>query len=391
MTAWILPDQISDLLPPEAAVFERLRRRLIDLYSGYGYQLFMPPLVEYAESLRVTGAHDLERRSFKLTDAASGRLLGLRADITPQAARVDAHLLGESGLSRLCYAGPVVHAEAASLLAHREPFQVGCELFGHAGLEADLEIQELALASLDAAGLASVHLDLTDRSIFLALRAQDSGLARHEDRVLDALRWKDRTALRSLSAGLAPETLRLCEALMTLYGPATGAGGVIERARAALPQTDAIAAAIDRLEAVAQSALFVRHPSCQLTIDLADLAGWRYHNGIMFSIHCPGVPDAVVRGGRYDGVGEAFGRARPATGFSLELRSLAALAVQSGQAQANPAPVAAPWQDDASLQEAITALRQQGRVVVQLPSAGLETWSGPCLKRVSGQWALVDI
>ena len=157
MTAWILPDQISDLLPPEAAVFERLRRRLIDLYSGYGYQLFMPPLVEYAESLRVTGAHDLERRSFKLTDAASGRLLGLRADITPQAARVDAHLLGESGLSRLCYAGPVVHAEAASLLAHREPFQVGCELFGHAGLEADLEIQELALASLDAAGLASVQ------------------------------------------------------------------------------------------------------------------------------------------------------------------------------------------------------------------------------------------
>ncbi len=391
MTAWILPDQISDLLPPEAAVFERLRRRLIDLYSGYGYQFFMPPLVEYAEALRVTGAHDLERRSFKLTDAASGRLLGLRADITPQAARVDAHLLGESGLSRLCYAGPVVHAEAASLLAHREPFQVGCELFGHAGLEADLEIQELALASLDAAGLASVHLDLTDRSIFLALRAQDPGLARHEDRVLDALRWKDRTALRGLSAGLAPETLRLCEALMTLYGPATGAGGVIERARAALPQTDAIAAAIDRLEAVAKSALFVRHPSCHLTIDLADLAGWRYHNGIMFSIHCPGVPDAVVRGGRYDGVGEAFGRARPATGFSLELRSLAALAVQSGQVQADRPPVAAPWQDDASLQEAIAALRAQGRVVVQLPSTGLETWSGPCLKKVSGQWALVDI
>ncbi len=391
MTAWILPDQISDLLPPEAAVFERLRRRLIDLYSGYGYQLFMPPLVEYAESLRVTGAHDLERRSFKLTDAASGRLLGLRADITPQAARVDAHLLGESGLSRLCYAGPVVHAEAASLLAHREPFQVGCELFGHAGLEADLEIQELALASLDAAGLASVHLDLTDRSIFLALRAQDPGLARHEDRVLDALRWKDRTALRGLSAGLAPETLRLCEALMTLYGPATGAGGVIERARTALPQTDAIAAAIDRLEAVAQSALFVRHPSCQLTIDLADLARWRYHNGIMFSIHCPGVPDAVVRGGRYDGVGEAFGRARPATGFSLELRSLAALAVQSGQVQADRVSVAAPWQDDPSLQEAIAALRAKGRVVVQLPSAGLETWSGPCLRQVSGQWALMDI
>ena len=198
MTAWILPDQISDLLPEEARVFERLRRRLTDLYASYGYRLFVPPLVEYAESLRVAGADDLERRSFKLTDAASGRMLGLRADITPQAARVDAHLLGGVGLSRLCYAGPVVHSQAANLLAHREPFQVGCELFGHAGLEADLEIQELALASLDAAGLSSVHLDLTDRGIFLALREQDPGLPRVEGRVLAALQWKDKTALREI-------------------------------------------------------------------------------------------------------------------------------------------------------------------------------------------------
>jgi ATP phosphoribosyltransferase regulatory subunit len=384
MPAWLLPDHVSDILPAEAQRIERLRRRLLDLYASYGYAQFQPPMLEYVEALAVQGSKDLDQRSFKMVDPLSGRMLGFRADITPQAARVDAHLLGQSGVCRLCYCASVVHAQPAGLLSNREPIQLGCELFGHEGLQADLEIQELALASLDAAGIAQVHLNLTDRAILLALRASDPAFAAAEQPLLQALAAKDRAALEALSGGLKAQTTQALMALVGLYGPALGPNGVLARARQELPKLEQITQSLDRLTAVAESALFVRHPQCQLTVDLADLQGWDYHNGIMFSIYCPGHPDAVVRGGRYDGMGEAFGRSRPATGFSVELRVLAELAGPS--AESADAPVAAPWQDDADLREAIAHLRDNGRVVVCMPAQDFQAHTGPKLVLANGLW-----
>ncbi|MGA0816461.1 MAG: ATP phosphoribosyltransferase regulatory subunit [Burkholderiaceae bacterium] len=387
MPAWLLPDHVSDILPAEAQRIERLRRRLLDLYASYGYAQFQPPMLEYVEALAVQGSKDLDQRSFKMVDPLSGRMLGFRADITPQAARVDAHLLGQSGVCRLCYCASVVHAQPAGLLSNREPIQLGCELFGFDGLQADLEIQELALASLDAAGIAQVHLNLTDRAILLALRASDPAFAAAEQPLLQALAAKDRAALEALSGGLKTQTTQALMALVGLYGPALGPNGVLARARQELPKLEQITQSLDRLTAVAESALFVRHPQCQLTVDLADLQGWDYHNGIMFSIYCPGHPDAVVRGGRYDGMGEAFGRSRPATGFSVELRVLAELSELAGPAaESADAPVAAPWQDDADLREAIAHLRDNGRVVVCMPAHDFQAHTGPKLVLVNGLW-----
>jgi ATP phosphoribosyltransferase regulatory subunit len=387
MPAWLLPDQISDILPAEAVRLETLRRRLLDLYAGYGYELVQPPLLEHVESLLIHEARDLDLRTFKVVDQSTGRLLGLRADMTPQAARIDAHQIPNEGVTRICYAGSVLHAQSAGLLSSREPVQVGCELFGHAGIEADLEVQELALASLDAAGIAEVRLDLSHRGVLLALRDHDPALARVENDVLIALQTKDRVALSGLLGGLSSVTAAALDVLIDLYGPASGPRSIIDEARRCLPDMPAIHMALDRLAAVADSAMFTEHPHCVLTVDLADLRGYRYHNGVMFSIYCHGLPNAVVRGGRYDGVGEVFGRARPATGFSLELRELLAIAGDAG-GQPSASPVAAPWGDDAGLRTAIAALRREGRAVVCLPDAELRVWPSARLVFDNGQWRI---
>lgn len=389
MPAWLLPDQLSDILPAEAKRLESLRRRLLDLYASYGYALIQPPLVEHVESLMIDQARDLDLRTFKVVDQASGRLLGLRADMTPQAARIDAHQIQNQGVTRVCYAGSVLHAQPAGLLSSREPVQVGCELFGHAGLEADLEVQELALASLDAAGIQKVRLDLSHRGVFLALRDQDPALAAIETDVLLALQAKDRVRLNQLVSSLASTTAKALLAMIDLYGPATGSGNVIEKARAVLPKLPTIAQALDRLQAVANSALFTEHPQCVLTVDFADLRGYRYHNGVMFSIYCEGLPNAVVRGGRYDGVGAIFGRARPATGFSLELRELLGItAASETENLVNSGQIAAPWRDDAGLRAAIASLRHQGKTVICLPDAELGVWAGQKLVNQAGGWSV---
>ena len=389
MPAWLLPDQISDILPAECRELEALRRRLLDLYASYGYDLVQPPMLEHVESLMVHQARDLDLRTFKLVDQASGRLLGLRADITPQAARIDAHQIPRQGVTRLCYAGSVLHAQPSGLLASREPVQVGCELFGHAGIEADLEVQELALASLDAAGIKKVRLDLSHRGIYLALRAQDPALESVESEVLACLQSKDRAGLKLLCKSLSGETSKALLDLVDLYGPVDGPDGVIERAKKLLPAKSSITQALDRLLAVAHSAMFTEHPECVLTVDLSDLRGYRYHNGVMFSIYCQGLPNAVVRGGRYDGVGEVFGRARPATGFSLELRELLEIAPPQSIAQtAQGQPIAASWADDAGLRAAIAALRAKGQSVICLPDAEFSSWTGRRLVNAAGAWSV---
>ena len=391
MPAWLLPDHVSDMLPEESGRVEGLRRRLLDLFASYGYGLIQPPLIEYADAMNLPGARDLDARSFKLLDPLCGRLLAIRPDLTPQAARIDAHLLNTSGVARLCYAASVLHAQPTGLLASREPIQVGCELYGHEGLEADLEIQELVLASLTAAGVEEVHLDLTDRGIFLALKEADPALAAVESQVLAALQAKESGYFATV-AGITPETRAALSALVGLYGPAKGPSGVIARARArfgAMPSARAIHQALDRLEAVAESALFTQHPKCRLTVDLADLQGWQYHNGIMFSAYCSGLPDALARGGRYDGVGAVFGRARAATGFSLELRALASVAAprEGGEVGANRC-IAADWsfREDDGCRQKVAALRGAGQAVAFFSSAQWAAYAGPKLTREAGAW-----
>lgn len=390
MPNWLLPESLSDILPSEARKIEDLRRRLLDLYRSYGYELVQPPMLEHVESLLTGAAHDLDLQTFKVVDQMSGRLLGLRADITPQVARIDAHLLNRQGVVRLCYAGSVLHTRADGLNASREPLQIGAEIYGHAGWEADLEVQELVLGSLAAAGVNDVRLDLSHVGVYHALVALDTTgtvKARQQD-LLAAIVRKDLPALEQITAKFPAELGAALRVLPTLYGPVAE---VVELARRVLPAEPAIAQALDVLNQIASASLFAQHPGCQLTVDLGDLRGWQYHSGVMFSAYCPGVPNAIARGGRYDDAGKAFGRARAATGFSLELRTLSALQPDSEPALA----IRAPWRDDESLRAVVAVLRERGEIVVQvLPGHEHEQQEFACNRQLTlldGQWVLEPI
>jgi ATP phosphoribosyltransferase regulatory subunit len=352
MGNWLLPEHVADILPAETRRIEDLRRRLLDLYRSYGYELVMPPLVEYLESLLSGTGHDLEESTFKLVDPLSGRLLGVRADITPQVTRIDAHLLNRQGVTRLCYCGSVLNTRPSGFWSTREPLQIGAELYGHAGAEADLEIMELALASLERAGLDSVRIDLCHPGVVRALIQSDAAAMAQAPRVFALLRAKNVSALTELDPALASDTRRSLETLARLYG----GRDIIEQARRELPSSPALSAALDHLQAVA--ALL---PDQVLSIDLADVRGYQYHTGVMFAVYSGGWPNALVRGGRYDHVGRAFGRSRPATGFSLDLRELSGLLPPAAAGRA----IRAPWCHDPALRKRIAELRAQGEVVVQ--------------------------
>ena len=359
MPRWLLPESISDILPSEARRIEDLRRRLLDLDRTYGSELVMPPMIEYIESLLTGSGRDLDLTTFKLIDQLSGRTMGLRADITPQVARIDAHLLDRSGVVRLCYAGSVLHARPAGAMSTREPLQVGAELYGHAGPEADLEVVEMLLQSLRVAGAPRVRIDLGHVGIVRTLIAEIPGLA--EDEVFPMLQAKDSPGLARRLAE-CPDTAanRALRALPALFGPVAP---VLERARAVLPRLAVVGEALAQLETLAASPLLAGGDGLQVEIalDLADARGFRYHSGAIFAAYVDGLPYAVGRGGRYDNVGAAFGRARPATGFSLELRELAAL-----RPDAPPtAAIRAPWSLDARLAADVRALRAAGEIVVQ--------------------------
>ena len=352
MPAWSLPEAIADILPAEARRIESLRRSLLDLFAGYGYELVMPPMLEYVESLLSGTGRDLDLQMFKLVDQMSGRTMGLRADITPQVARIDAHLLNRPGVTRLCYAGSVLYTRPRSLTGTREPFVVGAELYGHADIESDFEIQELLLAALARAGVGKVRLDLGHAEILRAILAADPRGFMLADRVEPLLRSKARDGLAALAGELATTTVDALIALSDLHGGID----TLWRAREQLPMLPRIGAALDVLERLA-SAL---EPSC-VSIDLADLRGYHYHSGTMFAAYCEGLPNAIAQGGRYDEVGLAFGRSRPATGFSLDLRELARLARIGDASQ----PIEAPWGDDDAIRSAVARLRSAGEVVIQ--------------------------
>jgi len=310
---WLLPEYIEDILPAEAARIERLRRAILDLFARSRYELVMPPLLEYTDSLLTGTGHDLDVRTFKVVDQISGRMMGLRADITPQVARIDAHLLNRKGVTRLCYCGSVLHTRPAGASATREPIQIGAEIYGHAGVASDLEVQRLLCRALALARVRQVRLGIGHVAVFRALvRAARLGRPL-EAELFQALQRKDRPELRRLTRGLGTKAREALLLLPELYGGAE----VLRVARNRLPRLPSIDRALATLRALARAC------PVPASFDLAELRGYHYHSGVVFDAYCDGVAGAVARGGRYDEVGKAFGRARPATGFSIDLRSLA--------------------------------------------------------------------
>ena len=353
MPTWLLPENIADVLPSEARKIEELRRLMLDTFRTYGYELVMPPMLEYVDSLLAGAGQDTDSRTFKLVDSMSGRLLGLRADITTQVARIDAHLLNRDSVTRLCYCGSVLHTRPSGLHATREPLQIGAEIYGHAGLEADAEIQELALASLRLAGFDEPRLDLSHVGVLRALLDDDANAKRDEQLLYTLLRSKDIPGLEEVTRDYAPATRDALLALPNLYGDIE----VLAWAKELLPAMPGITRALAELAALAASAI----GRAKVAIDLADLRGYQYESGAMFALYVPGLPNAVARGGRYDHVGEAFGRARSATGFSLDLRELARLLPVAERKHA----IRAPWGNTPELREKIAELRKTGEVVIQ--------------------------
>jgi ATP phosphoribosyltransferase regulatory subunit len=381
--AWLLPEQIADVLPSQARRVEELRRTLIDRARGYGYELVQPPLIEHLESLLTGTGAALDLKTFKLVDQLSGRTLGLRADTTPQVARIDAHLLNRGGVARLAYCGPVLHARADGALASRELLQFGAEVYGHAGLEADLEVIDLALDALGSAGIADVMLDLGDARVLRALLA---GAALDGERLTDmarALASKDAAALAALSGSLQAEARAGLQSLLRLYG----GNEVLDAARTTLPAREPIGRALDDLAWLAAHVARA-HPRVRIGFDLADLSGYAYYSGPRFSVYAAGSNAALARGGRYDEVGAVFGRNRPAVGFSLDVKELALAAPSNGA----HAAIRAPWNQSPELREAVRRLRAEGHTVVcALPGHEQETQEYDCdreLIEVAGHWVL---
>ena len=382
-SAWLLPEHVCDVLPAEARRIEELRRDLLDAARGYGFELVMPPLLEHLESLLSGTGHALDLKTFKLVDQLSGRTLGVRADTTPQVARIDAHLLNRRGVTRLCYCGPVLHARPSGLRATREPLQFGAEIYGHGGLEADLEVQELALDALDRAGVQGVTVDLGDARILRGVLAGSGADASTTAALHEALAAKDAGAVGQLASVLAVGARESLLAMMRLYGGVD----VLAAARAALPEQAQVQAALADLEWLATH-LRQAHPQVHVGFDLADLGGYAYYSGARFAVYAQGGIDAVVRGGRYDEVGAVFGRNRPAVGFSLDVKELAPLARRC----ALPGAVRAPWGEDAALRAEVRRLREQGEsVVCVLPGHEHEGQEFECdreLVAVAGQWTV---
>jgi ATP phosphoribosyltransferase regulatory subunit len=382
MSAWVLPDHIADVLPSEARHIEELRRNLLDTARCYGYELVMPPLLEHLESLLTGAGAALDLQTFKLVDQLSGRMMGLRADSTPQVARIDAHLLNRPGVTRLCYCGPVLHTRPGAPHASREPLQFGAEIYGHAGLEADLEILMLALDCLKVVKVASPSVDLADARIVHALLKGVPVEIALAEQIYAALAAKDASELSVLTKKFPPSSRQGLLALVQLYGDEK----VLLEAEKALQPLPAITESLSNLKWLASQL-----DGAKVSFDLADLRGYAYYTGTRFSIYAAGASDALVRGGRYDEVGAVFGRNRPAAGFSLDVKALV------GVLPARPlrAAIRAPWREAADLRVAIGSLRAQGETVVcVLPGHESDVDEFHCDRELisrNGQWIVASI
>ena len=360
MNRWLLPEDIADVLPVEARKVESLRRAILDLYQSYGYELVAPPILEFLDSLLTGTGSDLNLQTFKLVDQLSGRTLGLRADMTPQVARIDAHLLNRAGVTRLCYAGSVAHARTPVGSSAREELQLGAEIYGCATWEADFEAITLLLKTLALAGLKKVYLDLSHAGILTGILADQKLDKETIETLYGLLQSKDRPRLSQWAACLPANVSEALIALTQLNGPCSE---VLAGAKKVLPKHPAVDQALADLERLASAATSLSG-QLELSIDLADLRGYQYHSGVMFAAYVEQLPQPIARGGRYDHVGQAFGRPRPATGFSLDLLTLANLSPLNSRKLV----ISAPWIDDAELNNVITALRSKGEVVIQVPA-----------------------
>ncbi len=380
MRNWLLPEYIEDVLPAEAAQIEHLRRSLLDLFEVHGYQFVIPPMMEYLESLITGVGHDLDLATFKVVDQLTGRLMGVRADITPQAARIDAHMLNNQGVTRLCYAGSVLRTNPDGLAQTRQPMQLGAELFGHAGVEGDIEIQRLMIKTLQASGVKALQIDFNHVGIFDALMKNTDPV--FEKQLYQALQSKDQTEVKALTKDFDAVARDALCALTELNGDVA----ILAEAAKRLPKSPAITKALAELLQVSNQ---LKDLDVGVSFDLAELRGYHYHSGMVFAAYAQGCPGPLALGGRYDEVGQAFGRARPAAGFSLDLRGLVKALPRSNVKQC----ILAPYGNDDSLIKKIDELRKSGEKVVQeLP--GHEAYVDELnfnrkLKNLDGVWQVI--
>lgn len=383
MRNWLLPEFVEDILPAEAIHIEGMRRQIIDLLMVHGYQQVVPPLLEYVESLLTGSGSDMDLHMFKVIDQLSGRMMGLRADMTPQVARIDAHLLNFEGITRLCYANSVLHTVPAGITKTREPLQVGAELYGHSGLESDLEVQRLMLQCLTVSGVSAIQLDLGHVAVFRGL-IKGAGISHELEAELYAvLQAKDVSTLQELCVDLQKQTREALLLLPELYGDHK----VLADAASRLPDYPEIRAALNELSIAKEELKPIVE---EIAFDLADLRGYHYHTGMVFAAYTSGCSNAIALGGRYDEIGKAFGRARPATGFSMDLRELSRLM----KPQSYPKAISAPYQKkNTELENKIEQLRKVGQiVVVELP--GQKGKSLDCDRELilhDGQWIVKEI
>ncbi len=384
---WLLPDGIDEVLPPDALALEKLRQQLLALYHSWGYDLVMPAIIEFTDSLLTGTAHSLDRKTFTLVDQISGRQMGLRSDMTPQVARIDAHQLGGDGISRLCYCGQLVHARADGLDPSRSPLQIGAEIFGNDSIQADIEVVSLMLETLHGAGLDRVSVDLGHVGIFRSLFRQ-SGLERsQEGRLFDMLQRKSIPELKEFlqQQSLSEDKRQQFCQLALLNGDVD----IIQQAREIFAGvSDDCSAALDHIEQVAQG-VRRQYPQLKIHLDLSELRGYEYHTGLVFAGFHPGQGREIARGGRYDDIGAVFGVARPATGFSADLHALYQLAQRPAP---TPDSILAPNRTDEALKRYIDQLRGQGeRVIVDLSGGEQSAQQQGCARQIihnGKQWVV---
>jgi ATP phosphoribosyltransferase regulatory subunit len=380
---WLLPEGVEEILPKQAWQIEQFRRQVLDLYRSWGYELVIPPLIEYSESLLIGMGNDIDLQSFKLTDQLSGRTLAIRADITPQTARIDAHSWKQEGPTRLCYASTVVHTKPKNQLASRTPIEVGAELYGDASVYSDTEIIALMLKTINIAGISHVHLDLGHVGIYRTLVELAHLTHETEDALFDAFDRKAKTEIKAIVEEHVSNAVlgEMIQSLVDLNGDLS----VLERAKQLLKSAPkSVLDAIEYLSDIARR-IAEKFPLTPMYVDLAELRGYQYHTGLVFAAYIDGVGHAVANGGRYDDIGAAFGRARPATGFSANVKAF----LFCGKKHITEPLILSPRIDDESLEVYVTELRTQGkRVVTALPGEVLPTNCVQTIVNENGKWQI---
>ncbi|MET0065142.1 MAG: ATP phosphoribosyltransferase regulatory subunit [Candidatus Thiodiazotropha sp.] len=389
---WILPDGIDEVLPEEAREIEHRRRELLDLYDRWGYDYVIPPFVEFLDSLLTGTGGDLDLNTFKLTDQLSGRLMGVRADITPQAARIDAHRIRSLSPTRLCYLGTVLYTRSDGFAGTRSPLQIGAELYGHSGVESDVEILRLMMETLSMTGVQDVYLDLGHVGIYKGLAAQAGLNDAQEQELFDALQRKALAEIDQLLErfDIAPQHAAMLSKLGELNGDKA-----LQQAREVLRDASPeVIQALDYLQAMANQIAFWL-PDIPVHFDLAELRGYHFHTGVVFAAFVPGSGKEIARGGRYDAIGSVFGRARPATGFSTDLKTLIRVAQDSNPPATAKGVVFAPCLEESGLNTEVERLRNAGyRVICGLPGqqgGASELGCDQQLERDSDGWRLIPV